>query len=234
MIKKILLLTVCVSSLMAKQEQESFLQAGSLYQEGKVAQALTLYEALPIKSAGTLYNLGNCAYRLGDKGSAVGYWFRALPKAPRFMYPWLFANLEKAQDELSLPVVSSWQKFFLYVQSYSSLTVLQVLSLLVASVLLLLMCLRKLRWYTTLCLSVVLGLLVATSFATYMFWYAPHVVVINPRTQVYTGPDEQFPVLKEIPLGMRVRVVGVQDSWYKISYLKNRGWIQQSCVMNIL
>ena len=75
---------------------------------------------------------------------------------------------------------------------------------------------------------------VGSSFLVYYVWYAPHVVVITPSSSLYTGPDEHFPSIKEIPLGMRARVVGVQDSWYKISYLKNRGWIQQSCVMNIL
>ena len=92
---------------------------------------------------------------------------------------------------------------------------------------------KRLRWWSALLLVVGIAVSGTASFVVYRMWYAPHVIVVAPHTTMHAGPDEQFPVVQEIPLGTRATVVGNQDSWYKISYLNNRGWVQQSRVMNI-
>ncbi len=222
-----------VSHVQARQEQELFLQAAQDYEAGNIVQAYAAYKSLPVKSAGTLYNMGNCAYRLHDYGQALGYWMQSLLQAPRFIYPWLFSSIQATQEKLELPIITTWQKTILYAQSYMPLLYLQLVTIILLSVALLGWLLKKIRSLYLLLLLVMASVTAGMSFLVYDTWYAPSVVVIKENVSMYTGPDDQFPVVQKIRLGMRAKVVGIQDSWYKISYFKNRGWIQQSYVMNI-
>lgn len=226
-------LSLFMMSVSAKQEQETFLQAGQLYQEGNIKEAYELYESLPIKSAGTLYNMGNCAYRLGHPGRALGYWLQALKLAPRFMYPWLLQNIAYVQSELGLSQLAWWQTGVLYVHTYMRLLFVQLFILFIAALLLGLWFTKRLHTRLGIGLGICLIVPLSLTIMTYVAWYTPSIVVIDTGCSLHTGPDEQFPAIKEITVGARARVVGDQDSWYKISYLKERGWIQKSCVMTV-
>ncbi len=228
-----LAIVCCTIPLEAKQEQEAFLKAGQLYQDGQIREAYELYESLPIKSAGTLYNMGNCAYRLGQPGRALGYWLQSLTLAPRFMYPWLLQNIKKTQDELGLPELKGWHVAVLYIHTYMRLLFAQLCVVLLLGLLLVLWFFGRLRIWSAVVLGFLVTLFVALTIMTYYAWYRTSVIVIEKGCALYTGPDEQFPTVKEITVGSRARVADVQDSWYKISYQKERGWIKKSCVMTV-
>ena len=60
-------------------------QAESFYREGKYAQALSTYEQA-LKNAPNdpflYYNIGNCYFKMGSKGLAVAYYYRAFRLNP--------------------------------------------------------------------------------------------------------------------------------------------------------
>lgn len=231
--KAILLSFAIFASLTARQEQETFLKAGQAYQEGNTEEAYTLYKSLPVKSAGTYYNMGNCAYRLKKPGYALAYWLQALKYAPRFMYPWLLQNIKQVQTELGVAELAWWHTAVAYVHTYIRLLFVQLFVIFLLSIMVVAWFTKRYTWWSFGLLGVLLALLVSLTVMTYRAWYQPSLVVVEKGCTLHTGPDEQFPSIKEIAIGTRAKVVGVQDSWYKISYLKERGWIQKSCVMMI-
>ena len=56
---------VFMGTVFSVNYREQFLQANEFYKDGKVEEALSLYEGIPNKGGVVFYNLGNCAYKLG-------------------------------------------------------------------------------------------------------------------------------------------------------------------------
>ncbi|HUI08531.1 MAG TPA: tetratricopeptide repeat protein [Verrucomicrobiae bacterium] len=76
-----------------------------MYDEGKFAQAVAVYEKIEPKTASVYYNLGNAWYREGKLGWAIFNYERARKLAPRD--PDILANLKFAEQRLGVDDVNT-------------------------------------------------------------------------------------------------------------------------------
>ena len=82
------LLTVLLGALLATPlyAQEKLQQAESFYRAGQYAQALSVYEQdlkNNPKDPYLYYNIGNCYFKMGSKGLAAAYYYRAFKLRPQ-------------------------------------------------------------------------------------------------------------------------------------------------------
>ncbi len=67
------------------QDEETFLRAGSLYNQEKYQEAIDTYSSIlnaGLESASLYYNLGNAHYKLSNIGPSIYYYEKALELAP--------------------------------------------------------------------------------------------------------------------------------------------------------
>lgn len=85
--------------------REDFAAANRLYDEGKFAEAIALYEKIEPKTAHIHFNLGNACFRANQPGRAVLHYERARRLSPRD--PDILANLKFAQERLGVEKAST-------------------------------------------------------------------------------------------------------------------------------
>ena len=83
---------------------DDFKSANALFDAGKFAEAIAVYEKIEPKSAHVLFNLGNAQYRAGQLGRAVVSYERARRLAQGD--PDTLANLQFAEEQLGVAEVN--------------------------------------------------------------------------------------------------------------------------------
>lgn len=83
----IVLVLIIIPALTIGQSADSyFSEANTLYQDGRYADALSVYEeiiTLGYESGAVYYNMGNCYYKLQEIGQSILYYERAMRLNPR-------------------------------------------------------------------------------------------------------------------------------------------------------
>lgn len=224
----ILFVMLCSLYVSAGTIQEKFLQANAAYQEGRVRQALALYDSIEPKGTAVYYNMGNCYFRLGDYPSAVLFWMRAQKNASWRDFSTLENEIDYAYTLLSIPRENSFvSRIALFVMRVSSLCSFLVLQMLF------LMCWITLCWYLPslytrkrywlLCVWFIgVVCLVLVMYAKH-FSRIPYAIVTKNSISVYAGPGHDYAPLTEAKMMDLVRIVEQRDKWYKV-YVRRCGY----------
>lgn len=227
-----------------EQASELYEQANALYGQKEYRQAFALYQRLHRAGYGSrevLGNAGNAAYRLGDVGTAVLYYRRALEADPN--YRAARDNLNRIEPETNRledrglgAMLADW---FHRTPGWIWLLVIEAafVWLLVALYLLGRTEPRtegRSLWWSRLAGSVVLVVLAGALAGVHekAAEVSGEAVVVQERAVTRTGPGESFFQQLELPAGTVVDLVSApEEGWVRVKLLDGRsGYVTTDAV----
>jgi tetratricopeptide (TPR) repeat protein len=209
-------------------------RAGRAYGVERYKEAFFYYEAALSKGEGSpgeiLYNMGNCAYRLGRYAESLLHYRRAelrLPRDSRLGFNRSLAEeqlgLEKAPIESFAASVEELLDFLTPGEFLAAVGLLQGVGL-VGLVLL-----RRRRGLRGVMIVVVLLALAGGARLVKKQWLPgpPAGVVLADRIAVRVEPHAEVVVLFELAAGVTVRVGEFSDRWAWIEHPRGKGWTER-------
>ncbi len=206
-------------------------RAESAYRAGQYEEALTLFESAlsepGVPQGPVLYNLGNCAYRLGRHAEAMLYYRRALLRRPRDREVKFNLNLVErqldveAEDSGSIgATITAWVNWFTPGELLVLVATLQGVGL----VLLLL----GRRGATPL---VLVGLMGAVGLLQSQWFPSPPAgVVLTNEIGLRSEPHAALTVTVRLHAGQVVRVAEMSDRWVRVVHPQGAGWTERAGV----
>jgi len=201
------------------------------YAAGRFEEAYTLFQAAldrqDAPQGALLFNLGNCAYRLGRYAEAVLLFRRARLRMPRD--PEVRFNLFLAEQPLGLQSPPSASLRAGLDELLDALTAAELLFLaggLQAAGLLGLVLLRGRKgWRAAMALAVLLGLAGSGRLAWSLWGGGPREgLVLAPTLEVRPGPHLELEPTLRLRAGERVTVGERSDRWVRIIHERGGGW----------
>lgn len=234
---------LCVTNCFcAPNYTEMFLQANDLYKKNEYKKAYDLYKSIPDRVAKVNYNLGNCAYKLGDYGKALLYWRKAERDWNSFDRLELLENIELVKSKLNNNYYAKGGKFFEYLSKFKN----YLFSLVRATPLFLVQFLFLLLWFLLFLyikylykkkqkfLIILLFILVTISgvllVVRYSVYYKRLGIVVSKKALLMSGPGNNFQQLGNLPEGSEVLIQQESDNFYKIKFYRQIGWVNQKDV----
>lgn len=242
---KLLLLTVFASTIVAKQNnREVFLQANNLYKQGDFKSAYKFYKKISNPGAQVNYNLGNCAYKLGDFGYSMLYWKRAEKDWGFFSRSELIQNIDLLKQKISGKriIKNKLFEFFRFYKNYS-LSLLRSAPLFAVQILFLIFWIicffyirflfkRKKKFLITI-LFIFMAILGGLFVLRYSLDFKHYGITISKEAKVLSGPGDSFQMLDVLPQTTQVRIQRISDDYYKIKFQRLIGWVSQKDVEKI-
>jgi len=208
-------------------------RAERAYGEGRFEEALELYRSAlaepGVAEGPVLYDIGNCALRLGRHAEAVLYYRRARLRMPRD--PQVAFNLRFAEDRLGIdpPEPESFGAAVLaLVDALAPGDLLLLVVVLEAVGLAGLVLLRRRRGArNTMALLVLLALAGAARLG-YTQWAprSPEGVVIASDITLRRAPRADGEPTFELRAGETVRIEAISDGWLRVTHPRGGGWTQ--------
>jgi pentatricopeptide repeat protein len=210
-----------------------FEQANRLYEQGKVDEAISLYNSM-IKaghnSPGVYFNLGNAYFKHGQLGYALLNYRRAQKLAPRD--PDLQANLRFARDRVSGSISvrpPAWQRLFSYVTLNEPALGAAMLFWIWA----ILFCASRLRpmskrqFRTPLLFVGILCLVALVALALAWISHTERTaIVIAKQATVHLGPFPESQAAFTASDGTELRFLAQREGWFQVKDRSSRsGWI---------
>ena len=218
-------------------DPENLARAEEAYRTGQYEQALTLFETAlsepDVPRGPLLYNLGNCAFRLGRQAEARFYYMRALLRMPRDQEVKFNLALLERQLDLDDPPRRAVGDLVLGLADWFTPGELLVLVLVLqAAGLAGLLFLRTgLRARLAMGLLVLLGLLgSARLMQTQWFGGPPAGVVLAREIGLRSEPHSSVPIAFKLEAGDLVRVVELSDRWVRVAHPGGGGWTERASV----
>lgn len=208
-------------------------QAERDYRAGRFEAALRLFEAAlsspDAPQGAVLYDMGNCAFRLGRHAEAVWHYRRAalrLPGDPEVRF-----NLRLAQRELGLEAEAErWLAGvfapFDSLPPWIKLCLLGVVQITGLAGLVLVR--RGLAIRGGLLLLALLGLLGAVQLARDAWFAPPPEGVVLAATGLRAEPSADGPVTLAIRPGETVHVTRASEGWVEVESPRGRGWTESA------
>jgi hypothetical protein len=202
------------------------------YEEGRFGEAYTLFSE-ERATGPVLYNLGNCAFRLGRHAEAVYLYRCAQLRLPRDEE--LAFNLRLAEEKCgvqeedtpsfgtaALGLIDS----FLFSELEAFIVLLECIGL---SGLVLLR--RRPAARNAMALIVVLALLLSARLVRNQ-WFPgpPDGVVLQEKIALRPEPHIDHPATAEIWSGETVRIEAMSDRWALVEHARGRGWTERAGV----
>ena len=213
---------------------QTFVDAGRAYDEGKLAEATTLYEDLikqGFQNKEVLYNLGNALFRQGLVGKAVLAYRQAWYYSPRD--PDILANLKFALQSTgaTYPLPGRVTQLWVMLNRAEWISVATVTYwILFAAAGSLLLSSRLRPWATH--ILVPLLLLLSISLSGIGYWWmlhrTPEVVVLADHQEALFAPLEGSTAYFALPQGSIARRVDRSGPWIKVALGKKTGWLKES------
>jgi hypothetical protein len=208
--------------------EETFLKANDFYNNKKYKEALDLYKSMGCKGPVTLYNIGNCEFRLGKYLEALINWSKAKKNSSFDLLNSINHNIYLANYRLGISKVETiWQRFVDIINLFP-LFKLQVLFLFFWFLFFIsYIFLRKLRFIfliINMFFILVFGLFV---FVKYRLEKYP-VAISKSAAGLFYGPSENYHKVSDISVAEKVEVKKVYKSWCKIKYNGITGWVLSS------
>jgi len=220
-------------------------EATSLYKNEKFEQAFEIYKQKNIGNPNnpyTLYNMGNCQFRLKNSSLAVLYYakaFRLLPRNSDIRY-----NLEFAMNQTGQKLIPDGTPLLLhkifYLFALSELKALTYTSFWLLCLLLVAAILKKnIRskiWPPF--------IYAAAVFAVFFIWGAMRAnsrfenaaVIMQSDTPILSGPGENFKTYASLPAGRLVKITDIPGSIYIQIGLPEKGlkgWVEKTALKKI-
>ena len=228
--KKMILFVMVVGSmrLSADVVQETFLKAGVEYEQGHIKQALELYKKMDTFYPSVFYNRGLCQYSLGVYPQALADFRRAQRMGNKELFEKASQAVVLTQKKLGIDPDS-----FLFGSQMALHTLFSgdFLRILIIMLFMLLVLLVMFRRYTVKRLVALIGLIVGLgSCCFYEYWLSQqrYGVVVAQQALLYAGPDKEFHRVGGVSAGQQVKVVQQDQSWYKVYFHSEVGWVEQS------
>ena len=223
--------------------QDLFSKANQAYKQSEFEKAYELYQKVTEKSAYVNYNLGNCAYKLEKYGYAMLYWKRA-------EQDWGFWNRQELLDNIYLlkkklngsskvedrfAFFYKSKSFFVSIVRNVPIFYLQLLFLIFWVFLFLYI--RRLykskRKFLIILLFSFVALFGTLLVIKYSLENRVHGVVVNPKTQLLSGPGRSFQEIGVLPQASEFIINRESDGFYKIKFYKQIGWISKKDVQKV-
>ena len=209
-----------------------FQTANALYDKGDYVLARAAYEAL-VKSgswsAHLFYNLGNAAYRTGDKGAAFLAYERALALDPA--HPEAHANLQLLRAETGARLRAlPW-----YGRALCRPAAREAAWIAAGAFWLLCFSLAPLLWHRRAAVAPALFCGIALCWsAAVLAWHASRGetgIVTAERAEAHLAPADNSPVAAVLPMGSHARLLQERGPWVCVQLAdQSRGWISGEAV----
>jgi tetratricopeptide (TPR) repeat protein len=227
------MIALCLAMLLACDAD----RAERAYRSGDFAAAMALYEAAlaePGAAEGPLlYNLGNCAFRLGRLPEAMLAYKRALLRLPgdpqaRFNLSLVEQRLgagEPAGDSLLAGALAA-------VDGLPPRRLLLVAALLESLGLLGFVLARRRRALRVTCALLVLVALLGAARLVQTQWFAgpPEAVVLAREVALRAEPHEEAATSLKLVAGEVVRVAERSERWARVVHARGSGWTERGGV----
>ncbi len=215
-------------------------QAESFYREGKYAQALSAYEQA-LKNAPNdpylYYNIGNCYFKMGSKGLATAYYYRAFKLNPQH---------SDIRHNLSLALASGGDSLVptgmppalhqaLFAVPLAELKGLVCLIGWMTGLLLGIWFLTRKGGKLTLGLGIVFVITAGWFYVRHSWENEPLAVVASPVVELRSGPGKNFPASAAVQQGHLVRLLDTKDNWQEVIIRSEglKGWMEKSALERI-
>lgn len=205
----------------AQTAQELFLEANQCYARKDFDSALKLYDRIPQKGAATWYNMGNCAYKMGNNLQALLCWSRSEKNSNDAIMHDSALNKAAAITKLQHPLAQTFPS------KYASPLLMQILFFCAFSVFLVIVRIF-IRRKKIIALSLYGLFLFSIGFLTYAVYNQSHynkALIMHNEAAIYAGPDSNYHQLATIPAGSPVVILVPTKDWTKIHWHKQVGWI---------
>lgn len=222
------------------QTQERFDRAGRLYEEGRYAEALSIYSALEsgMKNWKIYYDMGNCHYKLRQFLDAKVCYLKARKYRP--LHPAIERNIQIVNREFKDAMPAEKPDFVSRTleRLEAVVTLNATFVTLFLLILILNLCLflylkkggRKTIRYG-LSFSLVLSLLCAGYLLNRISrrGETKTAVIAEENSPLRSGPGEANTVLFKVNPGLEVRIIDGSRNWYQVSASQQiAGWIEES------
>lgn len=215
-------------------------QADSFYREGKYAQALSAYEHA-LKNAPNdpylYYNIGNCYFKMGSKGLATAYYYRAFKLNPQH---------SDIRHNLSLALASGGDSLVptgmppalhraLFLVPLAELKGIVCLVGWTTGLLLGIWLLTRKGGKLTLGLGILFVIVTGWFYVRHSWENEPLAVVASPVVELRSGPGKNFPASAAVQQGHLVRLLDTKDNWQEVIIRSEglKGWMEQSALERI-
>ncbi len=245
MIKRFFFVLFCFSLVTnASFEQEQFLKAFELYEQGAYRQAFDAYNKIKNKGSATWYNMGICLYKLNKPTDAYLYFRRALYGTPQSLcaqtYAWCDAIKQQIDKSYNVSKKTYAQRFVHQRCADMPLFFLQWFTLLLwylSCLFLLLFVLRKKRYF------LLLAFFLASLWITSLIGYCQQrdqrcnqqlALVMQRNAPLHVIPDEHAHKVAQLNALDEVVIGKVDDCWQHVTTPSGIvGWIQKNCLVKI-
>ncbi len=229
-----------------------FYQGNEFYQQGDFEAALAEYQKLLSANyaSGHLYfNIGNCFFKLGQKGQAILYYEKAKLLMPHD--PDLKMNLSYlrpvSDEKLKVPWTYRLIEQLSGLASLESLTIISSLLFILLMVFFILLKSRSLlsqdispaKPTQSLVTTLIVGscLLLISLSLTIITWGArqtKQAIIIKPRGLVRFEPSTQATVYFSSPEGSKLQITSKKDRWWLVKRPDGKsGWIDKTNLSEI-
>lgn len=215
-------------------------QAESFYREGKYAQALAAYEQ-DLKNHPNdpylYYNIGNCYFKMGSKGLAAAYFYRAFKLRPQDSDIRHNLSLTLASGGDSLvptgmpPLLHQWLFRLPLAELKGTVCIVGWILCFCAGLWLL----TRKGGKLTLGLGIIFVLVAGWFYVRHSWENEPLAVVAAPVVELRSGPGKNFPASAAVQQGHLVQVIDSKDNWQEVIVRSEglKGWIEQTALERI-
>jgi hypothetical protein len=232
----IILAVFMVGSLKAASEQELFLRGNDYYGKHEYVSALNAYEAMQNKGRSVWYNMGNCAYKIGNKPQALAYWKRSQQGAHAHELADIQYNIHVLEKEYETHTEKYfWQRLYSVISEAATPYSLTMLQMVFLAVWFLLLYVWKKYGYKNFWL--LLGVLAinilcaALLIVKYSTMHQRVGIVTGNQVALYAGPNEQYHTLGLVDEMAQVLVQEQRNSWCKVNYAQLTGWVPSDKIL---
>jgi tetratricopeptide (TPR) repeat protein len=235
-----LLLLFCSATPLRADAVSDFDQASKFYEQGKYAEAVTLYNNLlhtGSVSEALYFNRGNAFLKMGQLGKAIASYRQAEQLAPRDAE--LRANLQFARTQArggSPARVNYWRRW-LEIMTLNEWTFLAAAAFWLLFVLLALMQWRP-ELKSALKAPVAIVALAFIFFSVCLAgslnqnYFTKSAIVVTGEAEVRNGPLDESQSTYKVRDGVELGILDTKDGWYRVIDQAGRsGWLRQEQVL---
>lgn len=227
--------------------KDFFFEANQFYKKGEFKKALELYDQIPKKNFQVNYNLGNCAYKLGNDGLALLYWRRAenewgvlgrgeLLENISFLQNKLFNKNKKKLKNSFIKVLYNFKIYSVSLIRSAPVFFFQLAFLVLWFLLFLFLRIlyKKKNRAIILALFSFVILLGIALVVRHSFDLSRYGVVVVPKATLWSGPSKNFQQLGFVPLAKEAIINKKSGDFYKIKFNGQVGWINKKDIKKVI
>ena len=211
---------------LARDVEETFLQANRCYQNKEYKDSLNLYSSIECKGCATWQNMGNCSFKMNNHINALLYWKRAEKDASSAQLQDIRKNIVTVNEILGRePERESFWKFIKDILSRFSMFFFQLMFLFMWFLFFLSIWFFKNSKRKLAALFLPINMIFGSAIVIkYQLNLYPSALVIKSAS-VFAGPDKHYHVINKVKLADQIIVLKQRDKWCRVKNKSLSGWI---------